>query len=186
MGFYLKLLDIIGQYYINGLFMSVVVIIAAKRLLSNYIETKISISILKWSVISYCSFGVISFLANIMFNHNSGISAFSERATGPYWWAYWIMVLSHLVAPLTLIIKKLGERIYFVLFISLVMNLGWIFESFVVHMTSLHRDYLPATNTISMENWLPYSREWKTIWWGILFGGFLLILGNFVSKFRSN
>ncbi len=71
--------------------------------------------------------------------------AFLNRATGPYWWAYWAMMSCNVFSPQFMWFKKLRTSIMFSFFISIVVNIGMWFERFVIIVTSLHRDYLPSS-----------------------------------------
>ncbi|NQU65257.1 MAG: polysulfide reductase NrfD [SAR324 cluster bacterium] len=71
--------------------------------------------------------------------------AFVNRATGPYWWAYWIMVSCNVVFPQLLWIKPLRRNLAVVFVLSILINIGMWFERFVIITTSLHRDYLPSS-----------------------------------------
>jgi Ni/Fe-hydrogenase subunit HybB-like protein len=100
--------------------------------------------------------------------------AFMNRATGPYAWAYWIMMSCNLILPQLFWFKKLRRSIPLMFAISIVVNIGMWFERFVIVTTSLHRDYLPSS-------WDYYS---ATIWdaalylgtFGLFFTLFLLFL----------
>ena len=70
--------------------------------------------------------------------------AFINRATGPYAWAYWIMMSCNLLAPQTFWFRKLRRNIPFMFVIAILVNIGMWFERFVITVTSLHRDYLPS------------------------------------------
>ncbi len=70
--------------------------------------------------------------------------AFTNRATGPFGWAYWIMVTCNVVIPQLLWFKKLRTSIATMFVISILINVGMWFERFVIVMT-LHRDYLPSS-----------------------------------------
>ena len=100
--------------------------------------------------------------------------AFMNRATGPYWWAYWTMISCNVISPLTLFITRLRKSILFVFCISIVVNIGMWFERFVIITTSLHRDYLPSS-------WAMYSPTWVEIWtfigsFGLFFTLFFLFI----------
>lgn len=71
--------------------------------------------------------------------------AFSNRATGPYWWAYAIMMTCNVLSPQLLWIKKLRTSFIFTFVLSIFINIGMWFERFVIIVTSLHRDYLPSS-----------------------------------------
>ncbi|MCK9481445.1 MAG: polysulfide reductase NrfD [Bacteroidia bacterium] len=89
--------------------------------------------------------------------------AFINRATGPYWWAYWSMMTCNLVAPQFFWFRWARTTPWFIFFLSIVVNVGMWFERFVIIVTSLHREYLPS-------GWALYSPSWVEI--GIYLGTF--------------
>lgn len=100
--------------------------------------------------------------------------AFINRATGPYWWAYWSMISCNVLSPQFLWSKKLRTNIKFVFIISIFVNIGMWFERFVIITTSLHRDFLPSS-------WVMYSPTWVEIWTFIgTFGLFFTLFFIFI------
>ncbi|MEX2602163.1 MAG: NrfD/PsrC family molybdoenzyme membrane anchor subunit [Balneolaceae bacterium] len=99
---------------------------------------------------------------------------FIYRATGPYAWAYWIMISCNVLSPQVFWFKKLRRSIGLTFVISIIVNIGMWFERFVIAVTSLSQDYLPSS-------WGYYS---PTIWdvltyigtFGLFFTFFLLFL----------
>lgn len=75
---------------------------------------------------------------------------FINRAFGPYAWAYWIMFSCNVFFPQLLWSKKIRTNPVAVFIIVIFINVGMWFERFVIIMTSLTRDYLPAS-------WASYS-----------------------------
>ena len=71
--------------------------------------------------------------------------AFLNRAFGPYWWSYWIMVSCNVLIPQILWFKKMRRNIVVMFVISIFVNIGMWFERFVITVTSLHRDFLPSS-----------------------------------------
>jgi len=71
--------------------------------------------------------------------------AFYNRATGPYWWAYWSMMTCNVISPQLFWSKKLRTNIVATFILSIIVNIGMWFERFVIIVTSLHRDYLPSS-----------------------------------------
>jgi len=69
---------------------------------------------------------------------------FINRATGPYAWAYWIMITCNVVSPQLFWSKRLRTSIPVMFAVSIFINIGMWFERFVIIVTSLHRDYLPS------------------------------------------
>ena len=78
--------------------------------------------------------------------------AFKNRAFGPYWWAYWIMVTCNVISPQLFWFKKIRTNLVAVFILSICVNIGMWFERFVIVVTSLHRDFLPS-------NWGYYSPD---------------------------
>ena len=76
--------------------------------------------------------------------------AFINRATGPYWWAYWTMMSCNLIAPQVFWIKWARSTPWFLFVMSIIVNIGMWFERFVIIVTSLHRDFLPSSWTMYM------------------------------------
>jgi molybdopterin-containing oxidoreductase family membrane subunit len=95
--------------------------------------------------------------------------AFLNRATGPYWWAYLLMMSCNVVSPQVMWFKRIRTSILVSFIISIVVNIGMWFERFVIIVTSLHRDYLPSS-------WTMFSPTFVDI--GIFIGtvGFFFVL----------
>lgn len=89
--------------------------------------------------------------------------AFINRMFGPYLWAYWIMVSCNVIFPQFFWVKKFRRNIPFMFIIAVFVNVGMWFERFVITVTSLSRDFLPAS-------WAYYSPTLVDI--GILIGSF--------------
>ena len=95
---------------------------------------------------------------------------FKNRAFGPYWWSYWIMVCCNVLSPQIFWFRSMRRNVAVMFVISLYVNIGMYFERFVIIVTSLHRDYLPS----SWDMYVP------TFWeWGIFIG----TLGFFFTMF---
>jgi molybdopterin-containing oxidoreductase family membrane subunit len=89
--------------------------------------------------------------------------AFINRATGPYWWAYWTMVSCNVLSPQVFWFRWARRTPWFMFIISIFVNIGMWFERFVIIVTSLHRDFLPSS-------WTYYTPT--LVEWGILVGVF--------------
>jgi Ni/Fe-hydrogenase subunit HybB-like protein len=77
-------------------------------------------------------------------NPNEGF-AFINRAFGPYWWAYFIMVSCNVITPQFFWFKGVRNNTAMVFILSLFVNVGMWFERFVIIATSLARDFLPSS-----------------------------------------
>ncbi|MEW5853019.1 MAG: NrfD/PsrC family molybdoenzyme membrane anchor subunit [Myxococcota bacterium] len=73
------------------------------------------------------------------------VYAFTNRAFGPYAWAYWTMISCNVIGPQLFWFKKMRTSIPVMFVISITVNIGMWFERFVIISTSLHRDFLPSS-----------------------------------------
>ena len=71
--------------------------------------------------------------------------AFINRAFGPYWWAYWIMVSCNVICPQLFWFRSIRRNVVALWIISIFVNIGMWFERYVIVVTSLHRDFLPSS-----------------------------------------
>ena len=99
--------------------------------------------------------------------------AFLNRATGPYWWAYFAMMTCNVISPQLMWFRKLRRSLLFTFFISIVVNIGMWFERYVIIMTSLHRDYLPSSWSMHYPSPIDIGVYIGTI--GLFFTFFLLL-----------
>ena len=100
--------------------------------------------------------------------------AFINRAMGPYWWGYWLMVGCNVIVPQLFWFKKIRHSLVVVFILSIFVNIGMWFERFVIVVISLHRDFLPA-------NWDYFKPTWVDICtflgtFGLFFTMFLLFM----------
>jgi len=75
---------------------------------------------------------------------------FHNRITGDHTGAFWTMVTCNVFFPQLFWFKKIRKNLTYVFIISIIINIGMWFERYVIIITSLTKDYLPA-------NWAPYS-----------------------------
>jgi molybdopterin-containing oxidoreductase family membrane subunit len=97
-------------------------------------------------------------------------AAFLNRATGWYWWAYWVMMFCNVISPQIFWIKSMRTNYIVVFVICQFVNVGMWFERFVIIVTSLAQDFLPSS-------WGHYSASWVEIW------TFIGTVGIFLSLF---
>jgi len=69
---------------------------------------------------------------------------FINRATGPYAWCFYLMVLCNVITPQFLWWKKIRRSIAALFVVSILVNIGMWFERFVIIVVSLHRAFLPS------------------------------------------
>jgi hypothetical protein len=68
-----------------------------------------------------------------------------NRVTGPYWWAYAMLMLCNVVTPQSLWFKRVRTSVPLLFLISIIVNIGMWLERFVIVVTSLTRDFLPSS-----------------------------------------
>jgi Ni/Fe-hydrogenase subunit HybB-like protein len=97
-----------------------------------------------------------------------------NRMTGPYWWAYWTLILTNIAIPQLLWSKRVRANVVALWMLSIVINIGMWLERFVIIVTSLHRDFLPS----SWGMYRPSFWDWSTYLGTI--GLFLTLLFLFI------
>jgi molybdopterin-containing oxidoreductase family membrane subunit len=100
---------------------------------------------------------------------------FMNRAFGPYAWAYWIMITCNVVVPQLFWFKRVRSSTVILFICTIFVNIGMWFERFVIVVSSLANDFLPA-------NWDYFSPTIYDI--GILVGSFGLFLTLFLLFIR--
>src|SRR5580700_6462761 len=100
--------------------------------------------------------------------------AFLNRFAGPYWPAYWSLILCNIALPQLLWIKKVRSTVWSLFVISLIVNVGMWLERFVIVVTSLHRDFIPSS-------WgMYYPTRWDYMTFAGTIGLFLTLLYLFI------
>lgn len=127
----------------------------------GHMEAMAKIILLTGSLVGI-AYGTEFLLAWYSGNHFESF-AFINRAFGPYWWAYWIMISCNVITPQLYWFKRIRTNMLVSFILSIFVNIGMWFERFVIIVTSLHRDYLPSS-------WSYY--EPTLIEFGILLGTF--------------
>jgi molybdopterin-containing oxidoreductase family membrane subunit len=100
---------------------------------------------------------------------------FVNRAFGPFWWSYWIMISCNVIIPQLFWFKKIRRSIVGMFIISIFVNIGMWFERFEICSTSLTRDFLPA----SWGTWAATLFDY-----GALFGSFGMFFTLFLLYTR--
>jgi len=122
-----------------------------------------------------------AYMTELFMSWYSGVEfeqyAFLNRATGPYWWAYAIMMTCNVLTPQLYWIKSIRTSFVATFVISIFINIGMWFERFVIIVTSLHRDYLPSAWTMFSPTFIDIGIFLGTI--GFFFTLFLLYSRTF-------
>jgi len=138
----------------------------------NHFDKLAKIMLVTGSIVGY-AYAMEFFIAWYSGNINESF-AFTNRALGPYAWAYWIMISCNVLVPQFFWFKKLRKNVKFLFIASILVNIGMWFERFVITVTSLSRDFLPSA-------WDYYSPSIIDILtfigsFGLFFFGFLLFI----------
>jgi len=90
-------------------------------------------------------------------------------ATGPYWWAFWALIICNSIIPQLLWFKKIRTNYIWTFIIAIFINIGMWFERFDIIVINLSRGHLPAS-------WSQFSPTFVDI--GIFIGtiGFFFVL----------
>ena len=116
----------------------------------------------------------IAYLTEFFIAWYSGVEAeqyaFINRSTGPYWWAYALMMTCNVVSPQLFWVKRIRTSVIATFILSIVVNIGMWMERFVIIVTSLHRDYLPSS-------WVMFYPTFYDV------GVFLFSIGFFFTAF---
>ena len=75
-------------------------------------------------------------------------------ATGPYWWAFWALIICNVLVPGLLWFRRVRRSFFWTFVISIVVNVGMWFERFDIIVINLSRDYLPSSWTMFMPSWV--------------------------------
>jgi Ni/Fe-hydrogenase subunit HybB-like protein len=122
-----------------------------------------------------------AYITELFMSWYSGVEfeqyAFLNRATGPYWWAYAIMMTCNVLTPQLYWITKIRTSFVATFVLSIFVNIGMWFERFVIIVTSLHRDYLPSAWTMFSPSFVDIGIFLGTI--GFFFTLFLLYSRTF-------
>lgn len=141
----------------------------------SHIESMNKVIILTGSIVGV-AYGTEFFIA-----WYSGVEyefyAFINRATGPYWWAYWSMITCNVITPQLFWFKKIRTSVVWSWILSIFVNIGMWFERFVIIVTSLHRDYLPSSWAMFYPSWVDVALFVGTL--GVFFTFFLLFIRVF-------
>lgn len=147
---YDQIISFIDTNLVYCLIPMILTLMLINLLFKNRFSTKKALNIIRWFIVVYTAITLLHFIIGIIFHPDD--FAFVKRATGPYKVTYWIMFLSAALFPFTLLIKKLASKFWYVLLIAFLMKIGLYFERYVIIVTSLHRDYLPPSETTNSFN----------------------------------
>jgi molybdopterin-containing oxidoreductase family membrane subunit len=97
-----------------------------------------------------------------------------NRMTGPYATLYWGLILTNILLPQALWLRRVRSSVLLLFLVAMSVNIGMWLERFVIVVTSLHRDFL----TSSWGMYYPTVWDWATFIGSI--GLFLTLLFLFI------
>ena len=164
------------------MFVSVLVTIISQKILKGKTDNRHAITIIRWILLGYGTLVLFYYLIILFMPESSAAtnSAFWSWATAPYKYYYWFMLAANAFLPLVLYLERVQHKVYFILGVTIVMNIGWLMESFIIHITSLHRDYVHSTSNF----YLPYNHELIILLRGFLTGVAIMLISVLMTKKR--
>jgi len=108
-------------------------------------------------IVAY-GYGMEAFMSWYSGNHYERYMMWN-RMTGPYWWAYWCLILTNIAIPQLLWVRRVRANVIALWLLAIVINIGMWLERFVIIVTSLHRDFLPSSwgmYTPTMWDWMTF------------------------------
>ncbi|MFC4818600.1 hypothetical protein [Flavobacterium sp. GCM10023249] len=140
MDLYDRILRIVDINIIYCLFPLLLTLVLIEVFFKNRFKTKEVINFIRWFVIVYTIVTLLFYVYRLIVTTEE--SAFLTRATGPYWFSYWLMLFCSTLLPLSLLFERLATKRIYLLFVFLLIKVGVLLEFFTIAMVSFHRDYL--------------------------------------------
>ena len=109
----------------------------------RHLENMAKVMLVTGLIVGY-GYSIEAFMAWYSGNKYEGFMMLN-RMTGPYWWAYALLILCNVVTPQSLWFKRVRTSVPILFVISIIVNIGMWLERFVIVVTSLHRDFLPSS-----------------------------------------
>jgi len=109
---------------------------------TNHLEAMAKVTLLTGSLVGYAyatEFFNAWYSGNVYERFH-----FINRATGPYAWCFYLMVLCNVLTPQIFWWKRARRSIPLLFIASILVNVGMWFERFVIIVVSLHRAFLPS------------------------------------------
>jgi hypothetical protein len=174
-----RIFELIDANLINCLPAMILTLLTFQLFFKDKLQFKKAYRIIKWIIIGYAIFNLIYFLIGITVYPDQ--SAFLNRATGKYWLNYWLMMFSAILLPFSLFYKKIGIKPFYLLFVSIMMKIGWYFERYVILIAS-HNSYEYWTGTET--HWLnsPWSGFYMTWIQGFILALILIGLTTIIGR----
>ena len=138
-----RIIDIVDTNIILCLLPMIFMLWTINSIFKEKFHSRKILNVVGWIIIFYSLTILIRFLIEVFVNYEN--VAIYNRATGPYWWSYWLMFVCATILPYTLLFKKLRNKFWYVLIVAFCIKIGFYFERYVIVISSFHRDYLPSS-----------------------------------------
>lgn len=160
----------------SGLAMVLTLLIPLRRIFrfENIIAVKDLESVAKTTILTGLIVGYSYIVECFMAWYSGNIferQTFIFRAFGHYAFMFWLMVFCNAVAPLFFFFKRVRTRLWSLLTIAILINIGMYSERFVIIIGSMAQDFIPY-------NWGFYQPRWVEL--SITVGSFCLFLFLFL------
>jgi Ni/Fe-hydrogenase subunit HybB-like protein len=160
----------------SGLAMVLTLLIPLRRIFhfENIIAVKDLESVAKTTILTGLIVGYSYIVEYFMAWYSGNIferQTFIFRAFGHHAFMFWLMVFCNAVAPLFFFLKKVRTRLWSLLTIAILINIGMYSERFVIIIGSMAQDFIPY-------NWGFYHPRWVEL--SITVGSFCLFLFLFL------
>ena len=99
---------------------------------------------------------------------------FMNRALGPMWWGWVMMMSCNMIVPQLFWFKKVRQNLVLVFILSILVNVGMWFERFVIVVVGLYREFLPSNWNYFRPTWVDICTYLGTF--GLFFTCFLLFM----------
>lgn len=146
MELYRRGIEVIDVNLIYCLIPIILTLSFAQFFFKDRFKTEKALNLIRWTIIIYTI--IIWIITLIEMTLYPDESAFFNRATGSYGFAYWIMFVSAMVLPFSLFVKKMASKFWYVFLVAFFMKVGFYLEQIIRITTVYHRDYLPANASI--------------------------------------
>ena len=176
----LKLINVNLIYCLPAMILTLLIL---QLVFKNKLQFRKAYRGIKSIIIGYAIINLIYFLIALIVYPEQ--SAFLNRISEKYWLSYWLMMFSVVLLPFSLLYKKIGLKPLFLLFVSIMMKIGWYFERYGIFIAHYNlRQLYPKRES----NWLtsPWS-GFYLIWIQGIFLAFILIslttiIGHYKNK----
>lgn len=140
------------------------------------------LELVNFSIIVYAFAGLIVWLFeyvpmddSIKYERN----AFLNRALGPYWWSFWIMMISNFILPQLFWFEQIRKNMIFSFLIMMLILINQWVVRIIIIFTSSHRDYITSSWDMQYFSFSSFISSLPLIF---IFCILILLLHLFISK----